>query len=190
MKTDGKGSERLDNLRKIKRVYEILALVCVGIGLLFMIKPDIAIVTLCRVCGIFFLGYGVVRLFGYFSKDLFQLAFQFDLAIGLFLMVIGAVLIWRVDQIMIIFPVVVGICILIDGVCKLQTALDARKFGIERWWIILLIAILVALVGACLAVLPVGTTRFVVRLLGFNLCLDGCLNFWVVLKTVNILKRR
>lgn len=180
----------MDNLQKIKRVYEILALACVGIGIFFMIRPDVAIVTLCRVCGVFFIVCGVVRLFGYFSKDLFQLAFQFDLAIGLLLMVIGVVLLWRVDQIVVIFPVFVGICILIDGVCKLQTALDARKFGIERWWIILIIAILVAFVGACLAVLPVGTTRVVVRLLGFNLSLDGCLNFWVVLKTVNILKRR
>ena len=51
----------MDNLQKIKRVYEILALACVGIGIFFMIRPDVAIVTLCRVCGVFFIVCGVRR---------------------------------------------------------------------------------------------------------------------------------
>lgn len=180
----------MENLLKIKRVYQVLALVCVGLGLLFMLRPNIALSMMCRICGVFFLAYGLVRLFGYFSKDLFQLAFQFDFAMGVFSLVIGLLLLLRVDKIVELFPMFVGICILIDGVFKLQTALDARKFGIERWWIILVIAIAVAFTGFCLTVLPRTTTEFLVRLLGFNLCLDGVLNFWVVLKTVKILRRK
>lgn len=180
----------MENLVKIKRIYQILSLACAGLGLFFMLKPDVALVTMCRICGIFFLAYGLVRLFGYFSKDLFQLAFQFDFALGVFSLVIGVILLVRVDRIVELFPVCIGICILIDGVFKLQTALDARKFGIERWWIILIIAIAVAFTGFCLTILPRTTTEFLVRLLGFNLCLDGILNFWVVLKTVNILRRK
>lgn len=180
----------MKRLAYIKRVYMMLALVSVAIGVFFIMEPQAAVEALCKICGVFFLIYGLIRILGYFSKDLFQLAFQFDFALGIFSMVIGVVLLFRVERVALIFPDFIALFIIIDGVFKLQTALDARKFGLERWWIILVIAILVAAVGLCLTLLPAQTTKFLVRLLGVNMCLDGCLNFWVVLKTVITQRRK
>lgn len=167
-----------------------LALISVGIGAFFILKPGVAIETLCKICGVFFLVYGFIRILGYFSKDLFQLAFQFDFAMGLFSMVMGVLLLFRVERAVLMFADFIALFIIIDAVFKLQTALDARKFGLERWWIILMISILVASVGVCLTLLPAQTTKFLIRLLGLNMCLDGCLNFWVVCKTVITLRRK
>lgn len=180
----------MKNLEHIKRAYLALALASVGIGIVFMVKPGIAVATMCRICGVFFLIYGLVRILGYFSKDLFQLAFQFDFAMGLFSMVTGVIFLARVERVAFIFPGFVALFIVIDAVLKLQTALDARKFGLERWWIIMIIAILAAAVGVCLTLLSMQTTEFLIWMLGVNLCLDGCLNFWVVLKTVITLRRK
>ena len=167
-------------------IYSFMAVV----GLFLLLFTGLGIRQEIVIIGALCILVGGAKMLGYFSNDLYRLAFQFDFAMGVFSLVIGLILLLRVDKIVELFPMFFGICILIDGVFKLQTALDARKFGIERWWIILVIAIAVAFAGFCLTVLPRTTTEFLVRLLGFNLCLDGVLNFWVVFKTVKILRRK
>ena len=84
----------------------------------------------------------------------------------------------------------VGIVILIDGALKLQTAVDARKFGIEKWWLILIIALLVSIVGIILMVPPFAAQTMAAWVIGINLVLDGVLNICVVLSTVKTLRRK
>ena len=83
-----------------------------------------------------------------------------------------------------------GIVILIDGALKLQTAVDARKFGIEKWWLILIIALLVSIVGIILMVTPFAAQTMAAWVIGINLVLDGVLNICVVLSTVKTLRRK
>ena len=83
-----------------------------------------------------------------------------------------------------------GIVILIDGALKLQTAVDARKFGIEKWWLILIIALLVSIVGIILMVTPFAAQTVAAWVIGINLVLDGVLNICVVLSTVKTLRRK
>ena len=82
------------------------------------------------------------------------------------------------------------IVILIDGALKLQTAVDARKFGIEKWWLILIIALLVSIVGIILMVTPFAAQTVAAWVIGINLVLDGVLNICVVLSTVKTLRRK
>ena len=89
-----------------------------------------------------------------------------------------------------ILSVCVGIVILIDGALKLQTAVDARKFGIEKWWLILIIALLVSIVGIILMVTPFAAQTMAAWVIGINLVLDGVLNICVVLRTVKTLRRK
>ncbi|MFQ9732082.1 MAG: hypothetical protein ACLT8X_11075 [Mediterraneibacter faecis] len=37
------------------------------------------------------MAYGIIKMIGYFSKDLYCLAFQYDLACGIFLIILGVV---------------------------------------------------------------------------------------------------
>ena len=89
-----------------------------------------------------------------------------------------------------ILSVCVGIFILIDGALKLQTAVDAKKFGIENWWLILVIALLVSIVGIILMVIPFAAQTMAAWIIGINLVLDGVLNICVVLSTVKTIRRK
>lgn len=99
-------------------------------------------------------------------------------------------LIFRTSYMVEILSVCVGIVILIDGALKLQTAVDARKFGIEKWWLILIIALLVSIVGIILMVTPFAAQTVAAWVIGINLVLDGVLNICVVLSTVKTLRRK
>ena len=77
-----------------------------------------------------------------------------------------------------------------DGALKLQTAVDAKKFGIEKWWLILIIALLVSIVGIILMVIPFAAQTVAAWIIGINLVLDGVLNICVVLSTVKTIRRK
>ena len=78
------------------------------------------------------IGFGAVKLMGYFSRDLYRLAFQFDLAYGILLIVLGLIVLVRPVQLVSFFCLVLGICILADGLFKIQAASDSKRFGLRR----------------------------------------------------------
>ena len=67
-------------MRAAKVGYIVMsALFCV-LGAVLLIWPDVSVRWIGRLLGIGMLIFGAVKLVGYFSRDLFRLAFQYDLA--------------------------------------------------------------------------------------------------------------
>ncbi|MDD5936317.1 MAG: DUF308 domain-containing protein [Clostridiales bacterium] len=179
----------MKQLKFVKRGYSCLAIIFIILGGILLIWPKTTLEFICKIIGIVFLICGILKILGYFSKDVFQLAFQFDLGLGIVTIIVGLVMIFRTGHLVEVVSASIGIFILVDAALKIQTAVDAKRFGIERWWIILIISLVVTVVGILLIVMPWKTTELVTRLIGINLCFDGFLNLWVVQKTVKIIRR-
>ena len=124
--------------------------------------------------------FGVIKLVGYFSKDLFRLAFQYDLSFGLLLMALGALVLARPGEVLDFLFIALGIAILTDGLFKVQIAMDSRQFGT------LLLAIITGVVGALLVFRPWDSARLLTALLGASLLAEGILNLCVAVSTVKI----
>lgn len=180
----------MKQLKIVKNMYIVMDVCLIIVGLLILFSPIKAINVLCKIFGVVLIVLGAVKLVGYFTKDIFQLAFQFDFALGIISAILGIVLIFRTSYMVEILSVCVGIFILLDGTLKLQTAVDARKFGIEKWWLILITAILVSVVGIILMVVPFAAQTVTAWIIGINLVLDGVLNICVVLSTVKTIRRK
>ena len=146
--------------------------------------PSAHTIALCH--GIAMLIFGAVKLVGYFSRDLYRLAFQYDLAFGILFLALGAVGLARPEGTMSFFCVLLGIPVLADGLFKIQIAIDSRRFGIRSWLLILIVAVLTGAVGAVMIFLPDAGTRLLTALLGLSLFLDGALNLCVAICTVKI----
>lgn len=177
----------MNSLKRTKLAYSILSIVLIVIGIYLIIRPQTAMLTVCRVLGVVLMFYGIIRLLGYFSHDMYQLAFQFDLAMGIFSLVAGCIFLFRTEWIAELIPAFIGVIVLIDAVFKIQTSLDAKKFGISKWWLILILAVIAGALGAMLLVIPLKVVEFVMVLIGINLVIDGVLNFWVVHDTVRMI---
>ncbi|MDO4302547.1 MAG: DUF308 domain-containing protein [Bacillota bacterium] len=177
------------NLRKIKIIYSALAAIFILLGICMVMKPGLSLTIICRLAGVLFVIYGIVKIGGYFSKDIYELAFQFDFAMGLFSLAIGCALIFFVDGILLFFPTFMGVVILIDAVFKIQTSLDAKRFGLQKWWLILLLAVLAGIAGFLLIIYPQRTSQLIIMFVGLNLIIDGLLNLWIVIYTVKIMRQ-
>ena len=79
-----------------------------------------------------------------------------------------------------------GVAILADGLFKLQTAGDAREFGLRSWWVILVLAILAGAIGAVLALRPTESAVVMTLLAGASMVVEGVLYLCVALFAVKV----
>ena len=176
----------------IKNIYLLLIVCSILVGAVLLIWPQMGVSVMCKVYGVFLLIYGLGKLSGYFTGDLFQLAFQKacqDFGLGIVSLILGFVLLLRTEHIVEFLAVCIGIFMLVDAALKIQTAIDAKKFGISKWWLILMMAVMVAFVGALLLLAPFETGSILVRVLGLSICIDGIMNLIVVMSTVRSIRR-
>ena len=162
----------------------ISAALCI-LGIMLIAIPDFSASLFGVICGILLILFGIVRLTGYFSRDLYRLAFQYDLPLGILLVIMGIVMLTHPSSL-----VTSGVFILSDGLFKIQIAWDSRKFGITKWWLILTFAIVTGICGLLLLLRPGEGSRILMIVLGITLLSEGILNFSTVLSAVKIIKHQ
>ena len=106
------------------------------------------------------------------------------------MLAIGVNLLIRTQEVLASFATVLGILILMDGLLKIQIAVEARPFGIRLWWLILASAIVTALFGALLIFRPSESQDMMMRFMGVALILDAELNASTVLTRVKIVRNQ
>ena len=177
-------------IRAAKTGYIILSAIFCGLGVLLMADPGLSVALIGDIVGIALMAFGIIKLIGYFSKDLYRLAFQFDLAFGILLVALGLALLIKPESAMNILCIILGIEIIADGLFKIQTSLDARRFGLNTWWLILSLAIIAGAIGAVLIFYPSERAQTLTWLLGLSLMVEGILNLCVALCAIKIIEHQ
>lgn len=177
-------------MRIAKTGYIVMSIVFSVIGVLLIAMPDISAKVIGLFVGIAMIVFGAVRLVGYFSKDLFRLAFQFDLGFGILMLALGVIVLTKPENLMTFLGVALGISVLIDSLFKIQIALDSKQFGIKSWWLIFAMAIITGIMGLILITHSAVGAQLLTILLGISFIIEGVLNLCTVVNTVLIVKNQ
>jgi uncharacterized membrane protein HdeD (DUF308 family) len=177
-------------MRTAKAGYIVMSAMLIAAGTVLIAAPDTLASAMCSVLGVVSAVFGGVKIASYFSKDLFRLAFQHDLAEGILLMILGVTAAVKPELFLGFIGVIFGVCVLADGLLKIQTAIDAKVFGVSKWWLILAAALLSGTAGFFLIINPVGSASVVAVILGISLIAEGVLNLITVLAAVKIVKNQ
>lgn len=177
-------------MRVAKTGYIVMSVIFCVVGVLFIALPARSAVVIGKALGVAMAAFGVVKLVGYFSRDLFRLAFQYDLEFGILLIALGILVLTRTENVMDIICIAMGIAILADGLFKIQISVDSRRFGIRNWWLILTLAVITGAVGMLLVFRPWESVQALTVLLGISLLAEGILNLCVAVTTVKIVKHQ
>lgn len=158
-------------------------------GLLLALVPDFEGSGLFRniVVGVAGIIIGATGIYGYFSNDMYRLAFQLDFALGIFNVIFGILLIINPVQLSVLLPTAVSILTLLDGGNKSQMALEGKQFGINKWYLVLVSAVLEIAAGIVLIVLAYHELDVRVWM-GVAMGLVGVTNFWTTMYTVRVRK--
>lgn len=177
-------------MRVAKIGYIVMSIAMCVIGVLFIVMPQGSMRALGIICGVSAIVFGAIKIVGYISKDLFRLAFQYDLEFGIVMLVLGAIILVNPQNLINFMCIAMGLSFMTDGLFKLRIAHDSRVFGISEWWTITLFAVLSCVAGAFLALRPAASSVVLSYMLGASFIVDGILNLAVVLITVKITKNQ
>lgn len=145
-------------------------------GVILFLWPNTSMTAICTLLGILMLVFGVSRLIGYFFNVSYHLAFQFDLALGLFALLFGILLLVHPGVILSIVWLLVGIYEIVEGVFKMQTALDARHYRLSGWGLLLASAIICVIFGIFLTFNPAKGGALFIQVMGISLLFVGIEN--------------
>lgn len=173
-----------------KTGYIVMSLVFCAAGIACIANPGLSAAVIGRALGAAMILFGAVKLVGYCSRDLYRLAFQYDLGFGLLLIALGALVLARPAGVLDFIFTALGIVVLTDGLYKVQIAVDAKRFGISVWWLTLALAIAAGAVGLALVFRPWDSARVLTILLGAALLAEGILNLCVAVSTVKIVNHQ
>ena len=182
--------EAIRQLKIAKNGYIIMSLLFVILGICLIIWPDCSLKLFCTLIGIMLIAYGCIKIVGYFSKDYYCLAFQFDLAFGILLIAVGASIIARREQVVNLIFAIFGILTLADALFKIQMSMDAKRFGLSLWWRILVVAVLTGILGVLLLIRPFDAAEIMMILVGVSFLFEGILNLCVAIYTIKIQENR
>ena len=153
-------------------------------GLAYMFLPDLPKMTVCLMLGTLLVAYGAVKLVGYLAPDRYSLAFQYDMASAIMLLILGLlVLIFNVrayDHL----ARGLGFLILLDSAMSIQISKDAAKFGIRTWVLLLVVSIITAIFAVLILINPFESGRLHHICIGLAALAEGVMKYCVVLCTV------
>jgi len=174
-------------MKTAKIGYIVLSVLFCVLGVMLCFNPQFSALLFSRLLGIVMIVFGLIKLVGYFSRDLFRLAFQYDLASGILIIALGIIALTHAEGTVGFLSIVLGICVSADGLFKVQISLDAKRFGIRSWWLILILAVVTGAFGALLLVNPGNSAGLLGVFFGLSLLAEGALNLCVALCTVKII---
>ena len=108
------------------------------------------------------------------------MAIRFDFAIGLFCVVLGALMLWRAPALTDVLSVMIGLLVLVDSVFKLQVAVDSRRMGAHSWWVTLVCTVVCLVLGVLLVFNPFNGKQVLTIMMGVSLIVDGVQNLCTV----------
>jgi len=166
--------EKLKSLvRSIKLRMVAAALLLIALGVLFVLRPGSSGMIICYIVGGVLCLSGVVRFILYFTRDTVQTFGSFDLVSGAALLLFGGYILLRPEVLYGILTAVFGIILIVDGVLKLQYAIDLHRMKGSGWWAVLAVALLMAVLGIVALFNPFATMVTLMTFLGVVLIADG-----------------
>lgn len=167
--------------------YILLSIILCVLGIIRITMPQFSVETFSMLCGMVFIVFGCIRLVGFYSKDLFRLAFQYDFEFGILIIVLGLVIFMKPGSFTDMTCVLLGALVLADALFKIRITLEAKRFGIDQWWLLLIISIATSVMGGTL-VFCFGKQLNI--WIGFTLIAEGVLSLSTALALVKIIRHQ
>ena len=159
-------------LKAIRNSLILTSVLYTVLGVVLIFRPGSALQLACTLIGLVTLGYGVVRVAGYFrgSGSYDQ---RFDLFLGIVLALLGVFLLVTPQVLVSIIPVTLGVYILVDSVSAIKKALDMKALGFGKWWASLTAALVLAVFGLVMVLRPFQAVESLVVFIGVGFVFDG-----------------
>lgn len=175
-------------MKLLKNANVITAICYIVLGVILFLYPTMTLRLVCTGIGIIVLIFGLAKLLSYFRTKTEGLAKQLDLIVGIILAVLGIFILVKPGLIAGMLPFAVGVYIFFDSALNIRQAFELKNVGFERWWSMLIIAVVMVVIGIIMMCNPFTTAALTVRVVGaifFCRGISNIITIWFTEKQVS-----
>jgi len=165
----------LEYVKRYEKSSIITSILMLIVSILLILMPETILNSIVVLLGIAALLDGILHSISYIITDKEMKAFSNELFFGILEIMTGGLLFLFKANIINIFPVIIGIWIIIAGVTKFQLAFNLR--GIESKWIVVLLSSIISIILGVLIILnPFSTVMTITVISGIILLITEICN--------------
>ena len=169
-------------LKTIKFEIIIVSIALFVLGLLLVIFPTASQEIICK-------GIGVLRLINYFRIAGSEILGSYGLVQGVTLLAFGMFFVIKPGFIAVFLGTALAIIIIVDGILKLQYAVDFYHLESDKWWIELIGAVVMVVIGIIALLNPFSTSSALIVFIGIALMIEGLWDFISLMRIVSVTKK-
>lgn len=165
--------------RRMKGGWIATSLLCILIGLVFAIWPEMVASAANYILGGIILIVGIIYLaISFWSKQRSFLT-GFGVVFSVILIVIGVFMLLKPEFVLSLFPMIIGGIIVVHGILDLKYSIELVSLKYKYWWVALIIAVATLGLGVLLLFNPFSAVKLAFRIIGVILIVDGASDFWI-----------
>lgn len=168
--------------RKIRADYLLSSILCVVLGVVFVIWKDGVINLLGSVLAVIMVVVGVVYLGSFLLNFMTN---GFSVILGGLILAVGIWFLIQPSVIVSLIPIVIGVLLLFHGIRALKEILNAKKFGYSAWGTGLVLAIISIICGLICVFDAFGVMEKAVMVVGIILIFNGLSNVWIAVSATH-----
>ena len=165
-----------DFLKRIKADFLASSILCIVLGIIFIICNDGVINLMGSVFAVILIIIGAVYVGSFFlnfiTNGLSVLTGVIILAVGIWFLVQPAVIVSLI-------PIVLGVVLLFHGLRAIKETIEAKKFGYDAWGADLILAIISLICGFICVFDAFGVMEKATIVVGIILIYNGVSNIWI-----------
>ena len=163
---------------KINKSVYVTSAIYVVLGLVMVIFPETTMKTFCLTLGAIAAVLGIINLVTYFTRNtVIDSVYRYDFVTGVVLILAGLALIVKMDKVIELIPVLLGILILVNGIIKLQHAIDLKRIEFNGWLYVLVFSLLCLSIGAICVLQPAFIAKTLIIIMGISFIFCGATDF-------------
>ncbi len=143
------------------------------LGVVALFFPQTMGRTMGYLVGIVLIIAGAVSMVAYLLRQPEENYYRNDFAHGLIGVAVGIIVLYKVDFIVSLLPLVLGVMVLVSGCTKLQNVIDMKRMNQDNWIAILIVAVINVVFGVVLICNPFDALTMLIRFIGAGLVFSG-----------------
>ncbi|MDE5587498.1 MAG: DUF308 domain-containing protein [Bacilli bacterium] len=167
-----------NELKKIFVTSLVTSIIMMVMGVFLLMKPDFVLTTLSTIVGLIILIPGIISLVDYFKTQ-----YMPNLVVGVILGILGLLFIFNPKFISSILPFVLGIFFIINGLSRLQYAIEMKKNKVPEYGPSLISSILILGCGVLLIINPFSGAMAITQVIGIFMIIYATLDIYNAVTT-------
>ena len=166
----------LEFLKKYEKESILISILLIIVAIFLIAKPGIALSTVVTLFAIVFLVDGIINIIAYMMEDAEIRAFSNEFMMGILLVILGFIILLNQPLFISILPIMIGIWIFIKSIMKFQLAINLKSAVAERWGLLLVSSILMAILGVLIIANPFEAIFTLTRFIGIMMLVAEVIN--------------